>query len=167
MHAVSVDEFVSTCRAAAAAGAVNEGGDAGRAMRRAQLARLTGAKDCVFVDAGGSIDAAAAAVESALVTLAPAMGFSPTEDVQVLTPGNKGLLGAKELNERLRPLLNPRYAETPSLLHISLPILREYPALALVYNRYFHQLTRRACVRAIMCVHEFVPDLLLRMALML
>lgn len=116
MHVVGVDEFVYKCRAAAAAGAVNEGGDAGRAMRRAQLAGLTGGKDCVFVDTGGSIDAAAAAVESALVTLAPALGFSPTADVQVLTPGNKGPLGAKELNQKLRPLLNPRCADMECLL---------------------------------------------------
>lgn len=116
MHVVGVDEFVYKCRAAAAAGAVNEGGDAGRAMRRAQLAGLTGGKDCVFVDTGGSIDAAAAAVESALVTLAPALGFSPTADVQVLTPGNKGPLGAKELNQKLRPLLNPRCADLDCLL---------------------------------------------------
>ena len=116
MHVVGVDEFVYKCRAAAAAGAVNEGGDDGRAMRRAQLAELTGGKDCVFVDAGGSIDAAAAAVESALATLAPSLGFSPTSDVQVLTPGNKGPLGAKELNQKLRPLLNPRCADISYLL---------------------------------------------------
>jgi len=31
---------------------VNEGGDTGRQVRRAQLAALTGGKDCLFVDAG-------------------------------------------------------------------------------------------------------------------
>ena len=116
MHVVGADEFVYKCRAAAAAGTVNEGGDAGRAMRRAQLAELTGGKDCVFVDTGGSIEAAAAAVESALVTLVPALGFSPTSEVQVLTPGNKGPLGAKELNQKLRPLLNPRCDDMRCLL---------------------------------------------------
>lgn len=112
MHVVGVDEFVYTCRAAAAAGAVNEGGSAGREERRAgsvlihttssycplntradfwfvlcvadRLAAMTGGKDCVFVDVGGTpVDAAVAAVESALVTLVPALGFSPAADVQV------------------------------------------------------------------------------------
>jgi hypothetical protein len=45
---------------------------------------MTGGKDCVFVDVGGTpVDAAVAAVESALVTLVPALGFSPAADVQV------------------------------------------------------------------------------------
>jgi exodeoxyribonuclease V alpha subunit len=34
-------------------------------------------------------------------------GFSPSEDIQVLTPMNKGIIGADNLNRELRDLLNP------------------------------------------------------------
>lgn len=34
-------------------------------------------------------------------------GFSPSEDIQVLTPMNKGIIGAENLNRVLRDLLNP------------------------------------------------------------
>ena len=128
MHLLQADEFVSVCRAAAAAGRAgkrstdaidfcrhkrigvptDEGGDAGREQRRARLRDLLGGKDCVFVESD-SPEMAADVVESALLTLTPSMGYSPTEDAQLLTPGNKGALGGGALNARLRPLLNPRY----------------------------------------------------------
>ena len=82
-------------------------------VRRERLAALTGGKDCVFVDAKGSPEAAVAAVESALLTLVPALGFSPSADAQILSPGNQGLLGGRQLNERLRPLLNPHFTPAP------------------------------------------------------
>ncbi|MDR0992814.1 MAG: ATP-dependent RecD-like DNA helicase [Ruminococcus sp.] len=40
--------------------------------------------------------------------LPTAYGFSPTDDIQVLCPSKKGLLGTAELNKRLQAKLNPK-----------------------------------------------------------
>ena len=52
--------------------------------------------------------------------LPQAYGYSPTEDIQVITPSRKGVLGVVELNKQLQEALNPpstSTAEVKSVLY--------------------------------------------------
>lgn len=43
--------------------------------------------------------------------------LSPIEDIQVLCPGRKGVLGTEQLNIRLQEILNPAQADKPEIKH--------------------------------------------------
>lgn len=59
-------------------------------------------------------------VELVKERLPKAYGFSPTENIQVITPSRKGILGVTELNKILQQVLNPPkhgVSETKSMLY--------------------------------------------------
>lgn len=63
--------------------------------------------DCYFLEAR-TPEEALSLVENAVARSLPArFGLDPLRDVQVLTPTNRGLLGAGSLNRRLKARLNP------------------------------------------------------------
>lgn len=60
-------------------------------------------------------DAAAATVLELMVDRLPkAYGYSPFEEIQVLSPGRKGEIGVLELNKKLQAKLNPKGKHTPA-----------------------------------------------------
>ncbi len=64
-------------------------------------------------------DAANTVVELCRDRLPRAYGYSPTEDIQVLCPSRKGMLGSAELNKALQAALNPpseRLSEVKGML---------------------------------------------------
>ncbi len=63
--------------------------------------------DFFFMQRLNSEDAAATVAELVAERLPDAYGFSPIDDIQVLCPSRKGLLGSVELNKLLQERLNP------------------------------------------------------------
>lgn len=63
--------------------------------------------DFYLVDAAGSEDALAKVIEIVGNRIPRRFGLDPMRDVQVITPMQKGLVGARNLNDRLAELLNP------------------------------------------------------------
>ncbi len=62
-------------------------------------------------------------------------GFSPATDIQVLTPMNRGICGARNLNAVLQDVLNPATPETP-FLQLGETRLRPGDRLMQVVNNY-------------------------------
>lgn len=63
--------------------------------------------DFYVVDASGPEDALAKVIEIVGTRIPRRFGLDPMRDVQVITPMQKGLVGARNLNDRLAELLNP------------------------------------------------------------
>ncbi len=63
--------------------------------------------DFYVVDASGAEDALAKILEIVGTRIPRRFGLDPMRDVQVITPMQKGIVGARNLNDRLAQLLNP------------------------------------------------------------
>lgn len=66
--------------------------------------------DFYFIERESPEEALAAIKEVVAVRLPRHLGVHPVRDVQVLSPMNRGLLGARSLNQELQALLNPESA---------------------------------------------------------
>lgn len=72
--------------------------------------------DFFFIERG-TPEAALETLSYLVLTRIPeSFGFDPVEDIQVLTPMNRGILGTKNLNEILKGRLNPPVAGTPEVV---------------------------------------------------
>jgi|AFSR01.1.fsa_nt_gi exodeoxyribonuclease V alpha subunit len=70
--------------------------------------------DCYFVAAETPADIQAR-LENVVVSLSRRFGYDPVNDIQVLTPMNRGETGAIELNRRLQQALNPPRPGQPEI----------------------------------------------------
>ncbi len=70
--------------------------------------------DCYFVAAETPEDIQAR-LENVVVSLSRRFGYDPVNDIQVLTPMNRGEIGAVELNRRLQQTLNPLRPGQPEI----------------------------------------------------
>jgi exodeoxyribonuclease V alpha subunit len=68
--------------------------------------------DFYLVDAAGPDDALAKILEIVGTRIPRRFGLDPMRDVQVITPMQKGAVGARNLNDRLAALLNPAPIDT-------------------------------------------------------
>lgn len=66
-----------------------------------------GLSDFYVVEADGAADASRKLVQVVAERVPRRFGFDPVRDVQVLCPMNRGLLGARTLNQELQRVLNP------------------------------------------------------------
>jgi exodeoxyribonuclease V alpha subunit len=88
-------------------------------VRRGEMPELivptgTVRTDCYFLEAE-TAEAALALIENVVARSLPArFGLDPVRDIQVLTPTNRGPLGAATLNQRLRQRLLPVAASEPA-----------------------------------------------------
>ena len=76
--------------------------------------------DCFFFQRLTAGQATDLMLELVQTRLPQAYGYSPTEDIQVITPSRKGVLGVVELNKQLQEALNPpstSTAEVKSVLY--------------------------------------------------
>ncbi|MCK5675566.1 MAG: ATP-binding domain-containing protein, partial [Verrucomicrobia bacterium] len=64
--------------------------------------------DCYFVEADDPVKALALVGKMVKQSIPKKFRFSPMDDIQILTPMQKGELGARNLNVTLQQLLNPR-----------------------------------------------------------
>lgn len=64
-------------------------------------------RDFFFMPCGSDLDTAQLTVELAKTRLPKSYGYSPIDDIQVLTPTKMGAAGTKELNRALQAALNP------------------------------------------------------------
>lgn len=71
------------------------------------LPRKIGKTDFLFVEAEGPEQVLEEIKRLAVVDLPKHAGFSPTRDIQVITPMHRGLIGAQNLNRELQQVLNP------------------------------------------------------------
>ncbi|MGQ9897169.1 MAG: SF1B family DNA helicase RecD2 [Acidobacteriota bacterium] len=74
--------------------------------------------DCYFVAAETPEDIQARLENIVAHSLPRRFGYNPVDDIQVLTPMNRGELGAVELNRRLQQVLNPSRSGQPQLEHL-------------------------------------------------
>ncbi len=74
--------------------------------------------DCYFLDAPDPEKALGLLANVAGSSLPKRFGFHPTEDIQVLSPMNRGSLGAANLNKVLQEALNPASPEKPEYAHM-------------------------------------------------
>lgn len=72
--------------------------------------------DFFFIERGTPQDALETLSYLVLRRIPESFGFDPVEDIQVLTPMNRGLLGTKSLNEVLKEQLNPPKAGAPEVV---------------------------------------------------
>ena len=71
--------------------------------------------DFFFMQRLDSDEAAMTVAELCVKRLPDAYGFSPTEDIQVLCPSRKGVLGSVEMNKLLQRRINPPQKELAEL----------------------------------------------------
>lgn len=71
------------------------------------LPRQTDKTDFLFVQAEAPDQVLEEIKRLAVVDLPKRMGFSPTREIQVITPMHRGLIGAQNLNRELQQVLNP------------------------------------------------------------
>ena len=64
-----------------------------------------------------------------------AYGYSPMEDIQVITPSRKGSMGVIELNQQLQAVLNPKSVDKPECRSI-LYTFREGDKVMQIKNNY-------------------------------
>jgi exodeoxyribonuclease V alpha subunit len=74
-----------------------------------------GQSDFFFMQRLDMKEAAETITELVAERLPAAYGFSPTEDIQVLCPSKRGLLGTAELNKKLQAKLNPKMPKSPEI----------------------------------------------------
>ena len=67
--------------------------------------------------------------------LPKAYGYSPMEDIQVITPSRKGVMGVIELNQRLQAVLNPPSPSLPEVKSM-LYTFREGDKVMQIKNNY-------------------------------
>jgi exodeoxyribonuclease V alpha subunit len=74
-----------------------------------------GQSDFYFMQRLDIKEAAETVVDLVTRRLPAAYGFSPTDDIQVLCPSKKGLLGTVELNKKLQEKLNPKIGDAAEI----------------------------------------------------
>lgn len=68
--------------------------------------------DCRFIACKG-IEEIKTAIKDLLTTHLPKAGYNPVEQIQILTPMNKGDLGNLAINNEIQELLNPKKDDSP------------------------------------------------------
>jgi len=74
--------------------------------------------DCYFLETGDAEKALPLLQNVVRTSLSKRFGYHPIEDIQVLTPMNRGTLGASNLNRVLQESLNPASPEKPEMAHM-------------------------------------------------
>lgn len=74
--------------------------------------------DCYFLESGEPEKTLPLLRNVVALSLPKRFGFHPIEDIQVLTPMNRGTLGASNLNVALQAALNPASPEKPEMPHM-------------------------------------------------
>jgi len=74
--------------------------------------------DCYFLETGDAEKAIPLLQNVVRTSLSKRFGYHPIEDIQVLTPMNRGTLGASNLNRVLQESLNPPSPEKPEMAHM-------------------------------------------------
>ncbi|MGK7955247.1 MAG: ATP-dependent RecD-like DNA helicase [Crocosphaera sp.] len=67
--------------------------------------------DCLLHPGGSKPEDSVEAIAKLLTTFIPKQGFEPLNDVQVLCPMTRGLVGTRNLNQVLQQLLNPPHPD--------------------------------------------------------
>lgn len=91
--------------------------------------------DCFFFQRLRPEDALSLMLDLVKNRLPKAYGYSPMEDIQVITPSRKGALGVVELNQRLQAVLNPPSPTRPEVKSI-LYTFREGDKVMQIKNNY-------------------------------
>ncbi|NDD64141.1 MAG: ATP-dependent RecD-like DNA helicase, partial [Acidobacteria bacterium] len=90
------------------------------AINRGEFPRLVapGAEkcDCYFIESEDPAEIVSLLVKSVVTSLPNRFGFDSRRDIQVLTPMNRGQVGANSLNRTLQQALNPPVAGQPELV---------------------------------------------------
>ena len=71
--------------------------------------------DCLFHSGGSQPEHNVEAISQLLTNFIPKQGFDPKNDVQVLCPMTRGLVGTRNLNQVLQQLLNPPSPDKPEV----------------------------------------------------
>ncbi|HEX3038671.1 MAG TPA: ATP-dependent RecD-like DNA helicase [Caproiciproducens sp.] len=93
------------------------------------------ASDFFFLPYGSPAEIADVIVELCRTRLPASYGYSPLTDIQVLTPGRKGVLGTGELNRRLQAAINPPEKEKKEIT-INGSLFREGDKVMQIKNDY-------------------------------
>lgn len=91
--------------------------------------------DCFFFQRLKPEPAISLMLELVQERLPKAYGYSPTEDIQVITPSRKGIMGVVELNQRLQEVLNPPSKSLPEVKSV-LYTFREGDKVMQIKNNY-------------------------------
>lgn len=91
--------------------------------------------DCFFFQRLTPEPATALLLELISDRLPKAYGYSPMEDIQVITPSRKGVLGVTELNQRLQEILNPP-SDTRTEVKSAVYTFREGDKVMQIKNNY-------------------------------
>ncbi len=91
--------------------------------------------DFFFLRCGTSDAAMSTIIDLCRKRLPEAYGYSPTNDIQVLSPSRKGALGTVELNKALQEALNPKSPDKKELI-VNGRILREGDKVMQYRNNY-------------------------------
>lgn len=74
--------------------------------------------DCYFLESDEPEKALPLLRNVVALSLSKRLGYHPIEDIQVLTPMNRGTLGASNLNKNLQEALNPASPEKAEMAHM-------------------------------------------------
>jgi exodeoxyribonuclease V alpha subunit len=77
--------------------------------------------DCYFIEANDESEIERLVINAATRSLPARCGADPYQDIQVLTPKHKGLLGTLSLNKQIQLALHDRESEPSSIAHPFLP----------------------------------------------
>ena len=91
--------------------------------------------DCFFFQRLKPDAATELMLELVKTRLPKAYGYSPMEDIQVITPSRKGVMGVIELNQRLQAVLNPPSPSLPEVKSM-LYTFREGDKVMQIKNNY-------------------------------
>ena len=91
--------------------------------------------DCFFFQRLQEKDATQLMLDLVKTRLPNAYGYSPMEDIQVITPSRKGSMGVIELNQQLQAALNPKSVDKPECRSI-LYTFREGDKVMQIKNNY-------------------------------
>ncbi len=91
--------------------------------------------DCFFFQRLKPEPATQLMLELVHTRLPKAYGYSPVEDIQVITPSRKGIMGVVELNHRLQAVLNPPSKSLPEVKSM-LYTFREGDKVMQIKNNY-------------------------------
>lgn len=72
--------------------------------------------DCYFIETEDPAEIVSLIVKSVVTSLPKRFGYDPRRDIQVLTPMNRGQVGANSLNNLLQQALNPPVPGRPELV---------------------------------------------------
>ena len=112
--AVPVIRLTEIFRQAAESGIVRNAHRINRGELPAFARADDGPADCYGIRVTGPEDAEAKLLELVTARIPERFGLDPVNDVQVLTPMNRGRMGTQSLNELLQAHLNP---DPPLVLH--------------------------------------------------